>query len=168
MPFATDARVAHARARLDAWVRELMQWHFDPATGCPFWLEFAAKRAGWDPRDARSTATTTSPSSAPSRTSGCAAARCAAGCPRATPARPIYVFETGGSTGVPKSRINIDDFRIDYELFSETLPDEAFPRGRRLAHGRARAARAACGWPSSTWPSTAAASASWSTSTRAG
>ena len=45
------------------------------------------------------------------------------------PNRPIYTFETGGSTGVPKSRINIDDFRIDYEMFSDTLPDEHFPRG---------------------------------------
>ncbi len=43
--------------------------------------------------------------------------------------KPIYVFETGGTTGVPKSRVVIDDFRIDYELFSETLPDEYFPRG---------------------------------------
>jgi hypothetical protein len=24
--------------------------------------------------------------------------------------RPVYTFETGGSTGVPKSRINIEDF----------------------------------------------------------
>ncbi len=39
------------------------------------------------------------------------------------------MFETGGSTGVPKSRINIDDFRIDYEAFSDTLPEAAFPRG---------------------------------------
>ena len=39
------------------------------------------------------------------------------------------VFETGGSTGLPKSRINIDDFRIDYEMFSETLSDESFPPG---------------------------------------
>jgi hypothetical protein len=30
---------------------------------------------------------------------------------------------------VPKSRINIDDFRIDYEMFSQTLPDWAFPKG---------------------------------------
>ena len=36
-------------------------------------------------------------------------------------------------TGVPKSRISIDDFRIDYEPFSATLPDAAFPEGRRLA-----------------------------------
>src|SRR5213592_3386231 len=34
-----------------------------------------------------------------------------------------------GTTGVPKSRAAIEDFRIDYEMFSETLPDEYFPRG---------------------------------------
>ena len=43
--------------------------------------------------------------------------------------RPTYVFETGGTTGIPKSRVVVDDFRIDYELFSETLPDQYFPRG---------------------------------------
>ena len=57
--------------------------------------------------------------------------------PKAYADRPIYTFETGGSTGVPKSRINIDDFRIDYEMFSDTLPDEYFPEGQRLADGRA-------------------------------
>jgi hypothetical protein len=39
------------------------------------------------------------------------------------------VFETGGSTGVPKSRVSIEDFQTDYELFSERLTDEGFPRG---------------------------------------
>ena len=34
---------------LDAWMREVVDWHFDPATGTPFWLDFA-KKAGWDPR----------------------------------------------------------------------------------------------------------------------
>ena len=43
--------------------------------------------------------------------------------------KPVYVFETGGTTGIPKSRIAVDDFRTDYELFSETLPDEHFPLG---------------------------------------
>jgi hypothetical protein len=38
--------------------------------------------------------------------------------------KPLYVFETGGTTGVPKSRIAVEDFRIDYSLFSETLPEE--------------------------------------------
>ena len=45
LPSAMEA----ARQRLDAWVREVIEWHFDPATGCPFWLDWAAK-AGWDPR----------------------------------------------------------------------------------------------------------------------
>lgn len=49
--------------------------------------------------------------------------------PKAYSNKPIYTFETGGSTGVPKSRIAIEDFRIDYELFSDTLPDEFFPKG---------------------------------------
>ncbi len=42
--------------------------------------------------------------------------------------RRIHVFETGGSTGVPKFRINIDDCRLDYEEFSRTLPEHGFPR----------------------------------------
>ena len=29
-----------AREELDAWVRECVAWHFDPKTGCPFWLRF--------------------------------------------------------------------------------------------------------------------------------
>ena len=51
------------------------------------------------------------------------------GAARALADRPVFVFETGGTTGIPKTRINIDDFRTDYELFSRTLPDEHFPRG---------------------------------------
>jgi hypothetical protein len=39
------------------------------------------------------------------------------------------VFETGGSTGVPKSRLQIEDFRTDYENFSLTLSDKTFPKG---------------------------------------
>ena len=49
--------------------------------------------------------------------------------PKAYANRPVYIFETGGSTGVPKSRINIEDFRIDCEMFSETLSDDSFPKG---------------------------------------
>ena len=41
----------------------------------------------------------------------------------------MSVFETGGTTGIPKSRVNLEDFRIDYELFSQTLPERYFPVG---------------------------------------
>ena len=66
--------------------------------------------------------------------------------PKAYADRPIYVFETGGSTGIPKSRINIEDFRIDYSMFSETLDDEVLSPRRQLADARSfRAAAAAAG-----------------------
>ena len=32
--------------------------------------------------------------------------------PKAYADRPVFVFETGGTTGVPKSRISIEDFRL--------------------------------------------------------
>src|SRR3954465_7457711 len=37
----SDPAVEAARVRLDAHVRDIVRWHFDPATGCPFWLERA-------------------------------------------------------------------------------------------------------------------------------
>ena len=49
--------------------------------------------------------------------------------PQGLAGQPVSVFETGGSTGVPKSRANVDDFKLDYEAFSDTLPDEHFPKG---------------------------------------
>src|SRR5213078_573322 len=37
-----------AQEELDAHVREIVRWHFSPATGCSFWLDWA-KRASLDP-----------------------------------------------------------------------------------------------------------------------
>jgi phenylacetate-coenzyme A ligase PaaK-like adenylate-forming protein len=122
-----QATLAKSRIELNAWVREMMEWHFNPETGCQFWIDWAAK-AGWDPRREIS-------SFEDLRKFGLFEDEWLRGgpvrrwVPRALQNRPISVFETGGTTGVPKSRINIDDFRIDYEWFSNTLPDEAFPRG---------------------------------------
>ena len=44
----SDVPVQPPSARLDAHVRDIVRWHFDPATGCPFWLE-RAKTLGFDP-----------------------------------------------------------------------------------------------------------------------
>ena len=38
---ATPDQVRQARERLDAHVREIVEWHFNPDTGTPFWLEKA-------------------------------------------------------------------------------------------------------------------------------
>ena len=44
----SDTAARSTRERLDRHVREIVQWHFDPATGCPFWLE-RAKQFTFDP-----------------------------------------------------------------------------------------------------------------------
>ena len=104
-----------------------MAWHFDPATGCPFWLNFA-ENLGFDPRDVIHTYEDLA-KLGPFQDEWLRGGPVQRWIPKGYAGRPVYVFETGGSTGVPKSRINIEDFRIDYELFSATLPDECFPPG---------------------------------------
>lgn len=121
-------RQAHeARDRLDAHVREIVAWHFDPQTGTPFWLE-RSKTLGFDPRkEVRGFDDL--------KKFGLFEDEWLRGgpvrrwVPNAYQQHPIYVFETGGTTGIPKSRINIKDFRTDYEMFSDTLPEEYFPKG---------------------------------------
>jgi phenylacetate-coenzyme A ligase PaaK-like adenylate-forming protein len=115
------------KERLDAHVREIVQWHFNPETGTPFWLEFA-KSLDWDPRKEIATYEDLDRFGF-FQDEWLRGGPVSRWIPKAHHGSPAYVFETGGSTGVPKSRINIDDFRIDYELFSETLPDQYFPQG---------------------------------------
>lgn len=122
-----DARVREARERLDAWTREVIDWHFDPATGCPFWLDYASK-LDWDPRKEIQVFDDLKKFE-PFQDDWLRGGPVRRWVPKAYADKPIYVFETGGTTGVPKSRISIEDFRIDYSEFSKTLPDEYFPPG---------------------------------------
>ncbi len=50
--------------------------------------------------------------------------------PRGLAGKPVFVFETGGTTGMPKTRIACDDFRTDYELFSARCPTSTSRKGR--------------------------------------
>ena len=120
-------RTADAKDRLDAHTREIVAWHFDPKTACPFWLDYA-KTLGWNPRD-KIRGYDDLDLFPPFEDEWLRGGPVRRWIPKAYEGRPVYTFETGGSTGVPKSRINIEDFRIDYELFSETLSDDAFPKG---------------------------------------
>jgi len=120
-------RAQEAKVQLDAHVREIVEWHFNPETGCPFWLDFAVKLA-WEPRreiasfeDLRKFP--------PFEDDWLRGGPVRRWLPKGQAGKPLFTFETGGTTGVPKSRLQIEDFRIDYEMFSETLPDEYFPRG---------------------------------------
>ena len=116
-----------ARERLDAHTVETVQWHFRDETGCPFWLGKKAE-LNFDPLtevngydDLKKF-----PLFEDDWLRGGPVRRWV---PKAYDDKATYVFETGGTTGIPKSRVVIDDFRIDYEVFSETLPDEYFPHG---------------------------------------
>jgi phenylacetate-coenzyme A ligase PaaK-like adenylate-forming protein len=119
--------VRQAAERLDAHVREVVAWHFNPETGTPFWLE-RVKTLGFDARKEVKCF-------ADLKKFGLFEDEWLRGgpvrrwVPRALANQPIYVFETGGTTGIPKSRINISDFRTDYEMFSDTLPEKHFPKG---------------------------------------
>jgi phenylacetate-coenzyme A ligase PaaK-like adenylate-forming protein len=116
-----------ARRELDAHVREIVKWHFSPETGSAFWLDYADK-LNFDPRDKIENFDDL-------KRLGHFQDEWLRGgpvrkwLPKGLAKKPIYVFETGGSTGIPKSRINMEDFQTDYELFSETLSDSGFPRG---------------------------------------
>ncbi|MCE9545570.1 MAG: hypothetical protein K8T25_08640 [Planctomycetia bacterium] len=122
-----EAAARRARDELDAHTYETVQWHFHPDTGCPFWLEMA-ERLPFDPLCEVRTFDDLKkfPDFEDEWLRGGPVRRWA---PRGLAGKPIYVFETGGTTGTPKTRVVVDDFRIDYELFSQTLPDEHFPPG---------------------------------------
>jgi phenylacetate-coenzyme A ligase PaaK-like adenylate-forming protein len=126
-PSTAERAAEAARDTLDRQVREIVAWHFDPETGSPFWLD-RVQTLGWDPRKDIA-------SFADLSRFGLFEDEWLRGgpvqrwVPKGLAHKPIFVFETGGTTGIPKTRIACDDFRTDYELFSATLPDESFPKG---------------------------------------
>src|SRR6266702_4414071 len=108
-----------AQQELDTHVREIITWHFSPETGCPFWLDWA-KKAGWNPatdvksfndllrfphfqdewlRDLQPEVWV----------------------PAAFKGKPFSIFETGGTTGMPKQRVGWTDYKTDYSEFSEKI-----------------------------------------------
>ncbi len=121
-----QTKIESAQEAQDAWVREVVQWHFNPATGCPFWLEYATT-LGWDPRQEIQSYDDLS-RLGPFQDEWLRGGPVRRWVPKGYAGRPVYTFETGGSTGVPKSRINIDQ-RV----------------------------HVVCGWRSSIWPSSAEA-----------
>ncbi|MFO0810271.1 MAG: hypothetical protein U0746_16740 [Gemmataceae bacterium] len=128
----TQAQIDAARAKLDEQVREVVRWHFSPDTGTPFWLDKSNwMKSGMKDFDPLKDVTTFADlkrfgSFEDDWLRGGPVRRWV---PKGYAGRPVYVFETGGTTGLPKTRIVIDDFRIDYEMMSDTLPDKYFPRG---------------------------------------
>jgi hypothetical protein len=108
-------------------VREIVRWHFSPETGTPHWLDYA-KQAGWNPAE-EVTGFADLMRFEPFDGELLRTEPHERFIPRAYAGRPFTIFETGGTTGMPKQRIGWEDYKIDYAEFSETLDDAAFPRG---------------------------------------
>jgi phenylacetate-coenzyme A ligase PaaK-like adenylate-forming protein len=114
-----------ARATLDAHVREIVQWHFSPETGCPFWLRWARENA-FEPASVEGFEDLLRfPNfqdewlrEVPNED----------WVPKAYAGKPFLIFETGGTTGLPKQRVSWNDHLYDYTEFAAHLPDAYFPR----------------------------------------
>ncbi|MEM9587751.1 MAG: hypothetical protein AAGA03_10770 [Planctomycetota bacterium] len=116
-----------ARDQLDEHTLKTVHWHFSDDTGSPFWLQ-KKQELNFDPLtdvkgfdDLRKF-----PLFEDDWLRGGPVRRWV---PKGHAGKPVYVFETGGTTGIPKSRVVVNDHWTDYELFSDTLPDQYFPRG---------------------------------------
>ncbi len=128
MPIPTVApeAVAAAQSRLDAHLLEIIRWHFSPETGSPFWLAWAAKN--WDPRqEIKSFADVLK--FPHFQDEFLRDLQPEVWVPAAFKGRPFNIFETGGTTGMPKQRIGWDDYKVDYSEFSDKISDAHFPRG---------------------------------------
>jgi phenylacetate-coenzyme A ligase PaaK-like adenylate-forming protein len=135
----------------DEFVRAAMAWHFEPATGAPFWIE-RAKTLGFDPRaDVKTYADLTR---FPNVTDELRDVEISSLIPRGYGPRPdvTSIIESGGTTGAPKSLALMADFAqlmVDRDvaiferygltheknwlLFSPSGPHGAFEQARRGA-----------------------------------
>lgn len=127
IPDDVAKNASDARDRLNEHTLKTVHWHFSDDTGSPFWLEKKSE-LNFDPlTDVKSFDDLKKfPNFEDEWLRGGPVERWI---PKGHAGKPTFVFETGGTTGIPKSRMVIEDHWKDYELFSDTLPDEHFPRG---------------------------------------
>ena len=123
---ADGGKVEACETMLDAHVRAMVRWHFSDDTGSPFWLE---KKATYDFDPLEITDFAGLRQFPPFEDDWLRGGPVKRWLPKGLEGKPLYVFETGGTTGTPKSRLVAEDHWIDYELFSDTLPEDRFPMG---------------------------------------
>ena len=123
----SNEAIQQAREQLDAHVREIVQWHFSPETGSPFWLDWAEK-AGWNPAQEIESFDDIIARFPHFQDEWLRDLQPGVWVPQAFKGQPFNVFETGGTTGMPKQRIGWTDYKVDYSEFSEKISDDHFPR----------------------------------------
>lgn len=122
-----DQDITAAKRKLDAAVRDVVDRHFNPEKGTPFWLHYA-QRADWDPRAEIKTFEDLARFGL-FQDQWLRESPLEDWVPRAYRGKPYHIFETGGTTGRPKQRLDWEDFQIDYQNLSPILPPDSFPPG---------------------------------------
>jgi phenylacetate-coenzyme A ligase PaaK-like adenylate-forming protein len=122
-----EKSIQTAREQLDAHVREIIAWHFAPETGCPFWLDWAKEH--FDPRAEVKSFDDLIARFPHFQDEWLRDLQPEVWVPTAFKGKPYNIFETGGTTGMPKQRIGWNDYKVDYEEFSGKVSDDHFPRG---------------------------------------
>ena len=122
-----EDQTKQAATELDEHVAEIIKWHFSPDTGSTFWLDWANEQS-WNPLEEVKTFQDICEKFPHFQDEWLRDLPNEVWVPQPYKGKPFNIFETGGTTGMPKQRIGWDDFRIDYTAFSETLNDEHFPR----------------------------------------
>jgi len=113
----------------DDFIRAAMEWHFNPETGCAFWLD-RAKTLGFDPRsDIRSHADLRLfPNVAPELREARAEDLVPKGYGKA--ANIVGFYESGGTTGIPKRIVLMGDWLERMVSWSNAhLDRHGVPRG---------------------------------------
>ena len=109
-------KIKAAKDQLNAHLREIVQWHFTPETGCPFWLDWS--KQNFDPR--QEIQTIDDLLKFPHfHDEWLRELQPEVWVPAPFKGKPYNIFETGGTTGMPKQRIGWNDFRVDYSEVSE-------------------------------------------------
>ena len=127
MEKASESSVKDAKNKLDSHLRDIIKWHFSPETGCPFWLDWL-EASDWNPIDEIKTSEDLVKFENFDGDTHLRDLPNDVWIPKEYQGKPFSIFETGGTTGMPKQRIGWEDFKIDYSEFSERLDDKEFPK----------------------------------------
>ena len=122
----TESEIQSAQQQLDAHTRDIIAWHFAPESGCPYWLDWAKKN--FDPRQEVNSFADLIAKFPHFQDESLRDMQPEVWVPAEFKGKPFNIFETGGTTGMPKQRIGWNDYKVDYSEFSEKISDEHFPR----------------------------------------
>ena len=99
-----------AQQQLETHLQEIIAWHFSAETGCVFWLDWAKKN--FDPRtEIKSFADMVK--FPHFQDEWLRDLQPEVWVPAAFKGQPYNIFETGGTTGMPKQRIGWTDYKTD-------------------------------------------------------